>query len=148
MILHGLVALTLCGSPNPEALRGVKTVSVLVESIQSAAAPGLEASLKTDVELIFRKGGVKVVDTSASVPYVYVNATLVESRNSPGLCAFNVAVSLRRTAQTANGKFITGEYWADGALGMSGCSKAAETIRGEAASAASKLLNALLAANP
>ncbi|HMK71701.1 MAG TPA: hypothetical protein VK454_00095, partial [Myxococcaceae bacterium] len=73
---------------------------------------------------------------------------LVESRNSPGLCAFNVAVSLRGTAQTANGKFITGEYWADGALGMSGCSKAAETIRGEAASAASKLLNALLAANP
>lgn len=148
MLLRALLVLALSGSPNPEALRGIKTVAVLVENIQSPVVPGLESSLRTDVELVFRKAAVKVVDTSASVPYVYVNVTLVESRNTPGLCAFNVAVSLRGTAQTSNGKFITGEYWSDGALGMSGCAKAAETIRSEATSSASRLLNALLAANP
>jgi len=147
MLPHLLLALALSGSPTPEAMRGIKTVAVLVENIQSAVVPGLEASLRTDVELIFRKGGFKLLDASADVPYVYVNVTLVESRNLPGLCAFNVAVSLRGTAQTAGGKFITGEYWADGALGMSGCTKAAETIRREASSSASKLLNAVLAAN-
>ena len=124
LLLH---TFSLAGDePNQTALRGLKGVYVLVESLAPEAEQlGLnKGQLKTDVELRLRKAGVRVLTKEEwkripGVPYLYVNVNTF-IRAGSALCAYSTSVVLNEMVMLARGFPTVGAIWSTGAVGSVG----------------------------
>jgi hypothetical protein len=106
-----------------DTLRGHTNVSVLVERLNpDIESAGLHADdIRTDVELKLRLPKIPVIpaDPIASLPYLYVNVSVMRSRTTP-LYAYNVSVQFKQLAKLENGTSAAGATWDGGSIGMVG----------------------------
>jgi hypothetical protein len=153
MLLHALLAITLSGTATPTALKGIRTVQVVTEDLGfDGTTLGLDAeTLKTQVELTFRKAGIKVLSdeqvkrAKQATSWVYFNVGLVVG---PQVVAYHVAVALNVSALTVASHIpVQAAVWSSGVTATSPVREASTHIREDLQDQVDKLLNALLAAN-
>ena len=134
-----------------ELLKGVSTTSVLIEDLSSAAqSAGLDVEqLQTDVELRFRKAGIRLEKKATS--YFYVRVSAVKAAPCEG---YAVAVSVEFDRGGAL-EFVKGSsvvdvatVWSEGILAATSTKDFREKTRQILADLCDKFLNDFLAANP
>ncbi len=136
---------------DPEPLRGLKGVHVLVENIDSQAERlGLtRAQIQTDVELRLRKAGVRVLTEKERLetpgcPHLYVN---INTPIGQGLVVYSISVELFELVTLARGFVTDGAIWNirfAGCVGTSNIRKVREGV----GDCVDKFINDYLAANP
>lgn len=148
LLLPGIShALTLKQKP----LVGLKGVQVLVESLEPEAERlGLTNNqIKTDVELLLRKAGIRVLtqeemENTSGMPYLYVN---VNTSIGGGLIAYNISVELSEFVTLANGLQAFGVIWDTGRIGTV-LTNNIRQIRDSIGDEVDNFINDYLAANP
>jgi hypothetical protein len=150
LVLLLLPNVSQAGKRQQEALRGLKSLIVLVEEINPEAERlGLSRTqLKTDVELRLRKAGIKVLTQEESIntpgqPFLYVNIT---TGIISGFCTFGIEVDLNEMVIIARGVKVVGSIWDTSIIGRVGINNIKQ-IRNSLADEVDKFINDYLAAN-
>src|SRR5579871_1034707 len=94
----------ICLADTSEVLKGVKSISVLVDAIaKDAQEDGLNrGAIRTDVELRLRQSGIQVPTaaeelTNPSLPELYVNVHALKEKDKP-IYIYNVLVEFKENA--------------------------------------------------
>jgi hypothetical protein len=153
MHLAFLAILALTVTFEPENLKGISSMRVIVENIPGADKIGLDpTAIQSDVEDNLRTAGIKVTQMAGILPYVYVQMTVLPLPD--GCVVYSLNLSLK-TGATVNGtkKLIVGDLWNDGLL-RARCktdkkdkTDVAKVIRQSVVDESSKMLKDILAAN-
>ena len=129
-----------------ETLRGINSVSVLVEDLDAdEVRDGLtKDQIQTDVELRLRKAGINVVPQGS--PTLYIDANLLKDTN---LYIYDCSVALEQfvTVET-NGVSTIAPTWSGATTGRVGSSNMPRAIRNTVGDLVDKSLNAYLSVNP
>jgi hypothetical protein len=150
MHLALLVALAVTATFEPENLKGVTSMRVIVENIPGADKVGLDADIvQTDIEALLRKAGIKVTQIAGILPYVHLQTNVLPLPD--GCVAYSVHVALKTGANTVSTKrLIMGDLWSDGVLGAR-CKTAkvevVQAIRRSISDEANKMVNDILVSN-
>jgi hypothetical protein len=115
-----LLALVFCvignaADPRMPSLKGITTIKVIIERLDNDA-PLTREQLRTDVELKLRNAGIKVVDESQVVPYLYVRVAILPASGS---FFYNVDVEMNQWAHIeVSDVSSTVTTWATGGYGI------------------------------
>lgn len=137
--------------------QGLSAVKVVVEDLGQHAPPNLTMdALQTEVELLLRQSGVRVLDGDTFAPAnatLYVNVNIVKSILASGaeLYSVNTSVSLTEKVMLTR-KPSTSVYgartWEKSTVGAYGSNKVTTAITTEVVDSVKKFANAYLAENP
>ncbi len=135
-----------------ETLRGITSVSVVVESLESdAVRDGLTVDqIQTDVELRLRKARIGVRDSGAThTPFLYINAHLIKgSGPTARLYVFDCQVALVQPVRVvSNGVLAVAPTWSAEITGGIGASEMSRAIRADIGDLVDKFINAYLTVN-
>jgi hypothetical protein len=140
--------------PDTENLKGIKAVTVVVETLKPAAVEaGLtEKQLQQDVELRLRLAGVKVVpetEIKRGVPWLYVSVGTYLRKGSE-LFAFHSLVELQQNVLLMRDPTIVtaAGTWRTQSLGTVGPEEFREFVRQSVRDKVDTFLNAYLSVNP
>jgi hypothetical protein len=111
-----LLTLLLAATFEPENLKGVTSMRVVVENVPGADKVGLDPNLiQTDVEATLRKAGLKVTQIAGMLPYVYLQLSVLPLPN--GCVAYSMHVALKTGATVVGTKtLVMSDLWSDGVL--------------------------------
>jgi hypothetical protein len=133
---------------NRRTLKGIKSISVLVENLSDAAiSDGLSVSqIQTDVELRLRLAGIRVDPTTE--PYLYVRANLLKT-DLVGLYAYSSEVEFNQPVRVvATDGFTVGTTWSVGTVGAIRSPNMSKRIRESVGDFVDEFINAYLSVNP
>src|SRR5450631_3991231 len=103
MPLTLLVTLALAATFEPENLKGVTSMRVIVENVPGAEKIGLDPNLvQTDIEASLRKAGIKVTQIAGILPYIYLQLNVLPLPD--GCVAYSMHLSLKTGANLVNTK--------------------------------------------
>ncbi len=150
MHLQLLVTLALATTFDPENLKGITSMRVIVENVPGAEKIGLDADVvETDIEANLRKAGMKVTQIAGILPYVHLQMNVLPLPD--GCVAYSMRLSLKTGANiVSTNRLIMGDLWSDGVLGAR-C-KIAKTeilklIRQSVMDETNRMVNDILVAN-
>ncbi len=145
-----LSAQTLLSSER-ETLRGLKGFYVLIEELDDIKQAGLTKSIKTDVELKFRKAGIRVltrdeVFLTPGTPRLYVNVTSIKLKSARAFI-FSVRVAFEQEVILSRNRSImtTGITWGQSYLQIS---PDLQDVREVVSDLVDEFMNDYLAVNP
>ena len=134
------------------ALAGVRTVAVVVETLNPDAAKIslTESDLRTKVEPKLRMAGLRVAPAPAGLPVIYVRVSVqAGSEATEGLYVCNVELTLYENVELPRTRtLVPANLWSDGSLGNVGSNRARGWILELLDQKVDAFLNAWLAANP
>lgn len=145
-----LMTLALAAAYEPDNLKGVTSMRVVVEDIPGGDKLGLGPNLlQSDVEGSLTKAGLKISPIAGVLPYVYLQLNVLPL---PNRCvAYSASLSLKTGATLSTKKLIITDLWSDGLLRArckSDNADVVKAIRQSILDATNKLANDILAANP
>jgi hypothetical protein len=146
-----LVTLALAATFEPENLKGITSMRVIVEDVPGGYKLGLDPNLiQSDVEGSLTKAGLKISPIAGLLPYVYLRLNVLPL---PDHCVvYSASVSLKAGATLSSTKKpIITDVWSDGLLRARCKSDNADVVKAMRQSildVTEKLANDLLAANP
>jgi hypothetical protein len=140
---------------DPENLKGVANMRVIVESIPGADSIGLDADfVQNDVESNLRKAGLETSRLPGILPYVYLQINVLPLPNN--CAAYSIHLSLKTGADIVGTmKLVMADLWSDGVLSAR-CKTAkkgktdaelVKVIREGVVSETKKMVHDILAAN-
>jgi len=146
LVATGLSGMVNAEDPDAQSLRGIKTVSVVIEKLGSdATATGLDLEeLRTTSELALRRDGIRVVNGPSS-PYVYVNVNLVAAGAN---CAASTSIEVKQGVTLGDGDFAVATTWSSTGVSVGGCRGIADQVRTVLRQNLDRLSNAYLSVNP
>jgi hypothetical protein len=117
MHLALFVTLALSATFEPENLKGVTSMRVIVENVPGADKIGLDPNLvQAEIEASLRKAGIRVTEIAGILPYVYLQMSVLPLPD--GCVAYSIHLSLKTGANlVSTKKLIMGDLWTDGTLG-------------------------------
>jgi hypothetical protein len=149
-----LVALALAAAFEPENLKGVTSMRVVVENVPGADKIGLDPNLvQTDMEAALRKAGIKVTQIAGMLPYLYLQMTVLPLPD--GCVAYSMRLALKTGANLVGTKnLVMSDLWSDAVLSAR-CKNdkqdktdVSKIIRQAVLDATNKMANDIRAANP
>lgn len=157
MHLALVATLALAATFEPDNLKGITSMRVIVENVPGADEIGLDPNLvQTDVEASLRKAGLKATQIAGILPYVYLQMSVLPL---PGGCiAFSMQLALKTGANiVGTKKLIMGDLWSDGILNArcksgkkdkTGKAEVLKAIQKSILEETNKMVSDILAANP
>jgi hypothetical protein len=111
-----LLTLALAATFQPENLKGVTSMRVVVENVPGADKVGLDPNLiQTDIEATLRKAGLKVTQIAGMLPYVYLQMSVLPLPD--GCVAYSMHLTLKTGANIVGTKsLVMSDLWSDGTL--------------------------------
>jgi hypothetical protein len=116
MHLPILVAVALAATFEPNNLKGITSMRVIVENVPGADKVGLDPNaVQTDVEANLRKGGIKVTPMAGILPCLYLQVTIL---TLPDRCVvYSMHLSLKTDSNiVATKEVVLADLWSDGTL--------------------------------
>lgn len=153
MHLAMLIAIVLAATFEPENLKGVTSMRVVVESVPGAEKVGLDPDVvQNELETNLRKAGIKVTQIAGILPYVHLQMNVLPLPD--GCVVYSVRLSLKTGADVVGTKrLIMGDLWTEGIL-RARCkadkndkTDVAKLIRQSVIDETSKMVNDILVAN-
>jgi hypothetical protein len=111
-----LLAIALAATFEPENLKGVTSMRVVVENIPGADKIGLDPDLvQTEMETNLRKAGLKVTQIAGILPYVHLQLNVLPLPD--GCVVYSLRLSLKTGADIVGTKrLVMGDLWSEGIL--------------------------------
>jgi hypothetical protein len=111
-----LVTLALAATFEPDNLKGVTSMRVVVENVPGADKVGLDPNLvQTDIEASLRNAGIKVTQIAGMLPYLYLQMSVLPLPD--GCVAYSMHVALKTGANiVATKSLVMSDLWSDGIL--------------------------------
>jgi hypothetical protein len=141
---------------NPtDAIRGLRTIGVVVEDIPELSNILEAQTLRTNIELRLRQAGITVPDASDKLssvyPQIYLNCNVLKLK--AGNFVYNISLEFKRlvevhVADSSDTNLILGSLRSQETIGIVPANEAGQTIREVVNDKVSAFLNAYLAANP
>jgi hypothetical protein len=153
MHLAMLVTVALAATFEPENLKGVTSMRVVVENVPGADKVGLDPDVvENELETNLRNAGIKVTQIAGILPYVHLQMNVLPLPD--GCVVYSVRLSLKTGADVVGTKrLIMGELWTEGIL-RARCktdkkdkTDVAKVIRQSVIDETSKMVNDILVAN-
>jgi hypothetical protein len=153
MHLALLTVIALAATFEPENLKGVTSMRVVVEDIPGADKVGVDPDLvQMEMETNLRKAGIKVTQIAGILPYVHLQMNVLSLPD--GCIVYALRLSLKTGADmVGTKKLIMGDLWTEGIL-RAQCkadkkdkTDVAKTIRQSVIDETTKMVNDILAAN-
>jgi len=153
MHLALLLAIGLAATFEPENLKGVTSMRVVVENVPGADKVGLDPDLvQTEMETSLRNAGIKVTQIAGILPYVHLQMNVLSLPD--GCVVYSLRLSLKTGADMVGTKrLIMADLWTEGIL-RARCktdkkdkTDVAKLIRQSVTDEMSKMVNDILAAN-
>ena len=148
----GLIALglaTICPIDANDTLKGLKAVSVVVETLNEPVKQlgFTEEELKQDVELKLRQNSLKV-SSENRVPFLYLNVNCMRVERIDAF-VYNVQLSVVQNALViSNGEHAAVDTWESSYLGIISANLVRNAVRESVKDRLDRFLNAYLKANP
>lgn len=145
-----LVTLALAATFEPDNLKGITSMRVIVEDVPGGDNLGLDPNLlQSDVEGSLTQAGLKISPIAGVLPYVYLQLNVLPL---PDRCVvYSASLSLKTGATLSTKKLIIADLWSAGLLRArckSDNADVVKAIRKSILDATNKLANDILAANP
>ena len=140
--------------PDIASLRGLVTLSVVVEELAPTAAQNgiTRESLETIIEQRLRQSGIRVVDNPASDATLYLRITFLvraTTKGTPLGAVYHAGLELQQIARLEkNQAWAYPTSWRTGDLVVHAVDGIAENVRFQLNQQMDKFLTAYLAANP
>jgi hypothetical protein len=153
MHLALLMAIAVAATFEPENLKGITSMRVVVENVPGADKVGLDPDVVQDeLETNLRKAGIKVSQIAGILPYVHLQMNVLSLPD--GCVVYSVRLSLKTGADVVGTKrLIMGDLWTEGIL-RARCktdkkdkTDVAKIIRQTVIDETTKMANDILAAN-
>jgi len=148
-----LLAIALAATFEPENLKGVTSMRVVVENIPGADKIGLDPDLvQTEMETNIRKAGLKVTQIAGILPYAHLQMNVLPLPD--GCVVYSLRLSLKTGADVVGTKrLVMGDLWSEGIL-RARCkadtkdkADVAKIIRQAVVDETNKMVNDILVAN-
>ena len=148
-----LLTFALGATFEPDNLKGLTSMRIIVENVPGAEKVGLDpSSVQADIESTLRKGGIKVTQIAGILPYLYVQMSVLPLPD--GCVAYSLHFSLKTGADIISSKkLVMADLWSDGILsarcttGKKDKTEVATYIRQSVIDEANKMVNDIVAAN-
>jgi hypothetical protein len=116
MQLAMLMVIALAATFEPENLRGVTNMRVVVENVPGADKIGLDLDVvQYELEANLRQAGIKVTQIAGILPYVHLQMNVLPLPD--GCVVYSVRLSLKTGAEVVGTKrLIMGDLWTEGIL--------------------------------
>ena len=111
-----LLAIAIAATFEPENLKGVTSMRVVVENVPGADKVGLDPDLvQTEMETNLRKAGIKVTQIAGILPYVHLQMNILPLPD--GCVVYSVRLSLKTGADiVGTNRLVMGDLWTEGIL--------------------------------